>query len=90
MEWGLEPGKDFVINRLGDLTTKTKLAREVCEEFVKPPSELDVSFVLDIPEQTTASVTVRQNDRSIFLIGNQVPGTTNVFVENRGVVLNYD
>lgn len=90
MEWGLEPGKDFVVNKLGDLTTKTKLAREVCEEFVKPPSELDVSFVLDIPEQTTASVTVRQNDRSIFLIGNPVPGTTNVFVESRGVVLNYD
>lgn len=88
MDWGLEPGKDFVVNNLGDLTTKTALAREVCEEVVKPPSELDVSFVVDIPEQTTSTVVLRTTNE--WFLGVQVPGTTNVFAQSNGVVLNYD
>lgn len=88
MEWGLEPGKDFVVNKLGDLTTKSALAREVCEEIVKPPSELDISFVVDIPEQTLGTVVLRESNDWFF--GMAVPGTTNLFAQSRDVVLNYD
>lgn len=88
MEWGLEPGKDFVVNKLGDLTTKSALAREVCEEIVKPPSELDISFIVDIPEQTIGTVVLRSPDD--WYLGVAVPGTSNVFTQSRGVTLNFD